>query len=97
MWPVDERTLPTNNDILDLMQMIRLGKETKICFLECVKSKIVTGIKITESQISKFHKFNHHLCDVCARSNSHGIVLTKFTKFEENEWEAMYPVTLLYL
>ena len=52
-----------NDDILDLIHN-RTGHGNKNMLMECVKSKIVKWIKITESQIRKLH----NLIITCAKA-----------------------------
>ena len=62
--------------------------------VECVKSKLVTGLKISEKHIRYFLLSDHHVCCVCARSKATRHSFIKFYKFRGNKLEAHVSVDI---
>ena len=54
-----------HKDMLELMQD-QTGHGNKSMLVECVKSKLVAGLKISEKHILHFRLLDHHVSDVCA-------------------------------
>ena len=57
----------SSTDVLGLMHE-RTGHQNKRSLIECVKSRLVTGLQIEDKHIRKFKQDDRHLCDICARS-----------------------------
>ena len=53
--------------MLELMHD-RTRHGNKSMLVECVKSKLVTELNISEKHIRYFRLSDHYVCDVCARS-----------------------------
>ena len=56
-----------SSDMLGLMHE-RTGHCNKRTLIECVKSRLVSGLKIEDKDIRKYQKSNKTVCDICARS-----------------------------
>ena len=66
----------SSTDVLGLMHE-RTGHANKRSLIECVKSRLVTGLQIEEKHIRKFKSDDRHVCDVCARAK---LTRTSFNK-----------------
>ena len=82
-----------HKDVLELMHD-RTGHGNKSMLVEYVKSKLVTGLKISEKHIRHFRLLDHHVCDVCARSKATRHSLNKVYKFRENKLGACVSVDI---
>ena len=56
-------------DVLGLMHE-RTGHFNKRGLIECVKSKIVSGLKIEDKDIRRFMESDKHVCDIGARAKA---------------------------
>ena len=56
-------------DVLGLMHE-RTGHFHKRGLIECVKSRIVDGLKIEDKDIRKFRESDKQVCDICARAKA---------------------------
>ena len=63
-------------DVLGLMHE-RTGHLNKRALIECVKSKLVRGLKIADSDIRRYRKSDKDVCDICARAK---LTRTAFSK-----------------
>jgi hypothetical protein len=59
----------TTIDVLGLMHE-RMGHFHKRGLIECVKSKIINGLKIEDKDIRKFRESDKQVCDICARAKA---------------------------
>jgi hypothetical protein len=67
--PVCSLACSVSVDVLGLMHE-RTGHFNKRGLIECVKSKIVSGLKIEDKDIRRFMESDKHVCDICARAKA---------------------------
>ena len=67
-------------DLLELMHD-RTRHGNKRMLVVCVKSKLVTGLKIFVKNIRHFRLSDHHVCDVSARSKANRHSFNKVNRF----------------
>ena len=67
----------STTDVLGLMHE-RTGHQNKRSLIECVKSRLVTGLKIENKHIRKYKQDDRHVCDICARSKLTRTIFKKF-------------------
>jgi hypothetical protein len=65
--PVAYLSSSSTTDVLGLMHE-RTGHQNKRSLIECVKSRLVTGLQIESKHIRKYKQDDRHVCDICARS-----------------------------
>ena len=80
----------------DMLELIndRTGHGNKSMLAECVNSKLVTRLKISEKHIRHIRLSDHHVCDVCARSNATRHSFKKVSKIRENKLRAYVSVDI---
>ena len=67
----------STTDVLGLMHE-RTGHQNKRSLIECVKSRLVTGLEIEEKHIRKYKQDDRHVCDICAQAKLTRTIFKKF-------------------
>ena len=80
---------------VDLMHD-RTGHRNKSMLVECVKSKLVIRLEISEKHIRHFRLSDHHVC-VCARSKATRHSFNKVHKFRGYKLGAFVSVDIAVL
>ena len=89
---------PSNhNGMLEIMHDRTVYGNNESMLVECVKSKLVTGLKISEKHIRHFCLSDHNVCDVRDWSKATRHRVNKVHKFTETNLEHMCRWTLLSL
>ncbi len=65
--PVAYLSSSSTTDVLGLMHE-RTEHQNKRSLIECMKSRLVTGLQIESKHNRKYKQDDGHVCDICARS-----------------------------
>ena len=82
--------------VLGLMHE-RTGHLNKRALIECVKLKLVTSLKIADSDIRRYRKSDKDVCDICARAKLTRTAFSKIHAIREKSLEIISQWTLQYL
>ena len=58
----------------------RCGHGNKRMLIEAAKSKLITGLKLSDKHPRKYQKSDRRVCDVCARANITRVSFSKLYK-----------------